>query len=53
MKDIIAYLKTKGFKNVDEAVIQSVVDNNDKKRFELQERGKHLYIRATQGHSMK
>lgn len=53
VKDIIAYLKTKGFKNVDEAVIQSVVDNNDKKRFELQEKGKHLCIRATQGHSMK
>ena len=34
-------------------IIQRVVDNNDKKRFEIVERGHHQYIRATQGHSMK
>lgn len=32
VRDIIDYLKKKGF-NVDENIIQRVVDNNDKKRF--------------------
>lgn len=53
LDDIINYLKKKGFKDVNEDIIQKVVDTNDKKRFELEERGKKIYIRATQGHSMK
>lgn len=33
LKDIIAYLKGQGFKEVNEEIIRHVVDNNDKKRF--------------------
>lgn len=52
LTDVINYLKGKGF-NVDEEIIQNVVDNNDKKRFQIQERKNKKHIRATQGHSMK
>ena len=33
--------------------LQYVVDNNDKKRFELTTKGHELYIRACQGHSVQ
>lgn len=33
VRDIIDYLKKKGFGDIDENIIQRVVDNNDKKRF--------------------
>lgn len=34
-------------------IVQKVVQKSDKKRFELQEVGGQLYIRAVQGHSIK
>ena len=52
--DIIQYLKVKkGYKDVHIKEIQAVVDQNDKKRFQLKDQGKNTYIRATQGHSIK
>jgi len=33
--------------------LKTVVDSNDKKRFELNEEDGKMYIRAVQGHSMK
>lgn len=46
------YLRGKGHKNIDENHIRKIVDTNDKKRFEIEERKHHVFIRATQGHSM-
>lgn len=47
-------LKLPRFKGVTYPDIQLVVDNNDKKRFELiqKEEDDQFYIRATQGHSL-
>jgi 2'-phosphotransferase len=47
-------LKLPRFKGVTYPDIQLVVDNNDKKRFELiqKEEDNQFYIRATQGHSL-
>lgn len=54
LDDVMKYLKEKkGYKNLHFKDIQAVVDTNDKKRFELNEEGKHICIRATQGHSIK
>lgn len=54
LDDVIKYLKEKkGYGNIHLKDIQAVVDTNDKKRFELKDEGKHIYIRATQGHSIK
>lgn len=54
LDDVINYLKhKKGYGNIHLKDIQAVVDGNDKKRFELNEEGKHILIRATQGHSIK
>lgn len=44
-------LKCEGFKGISVSNIINVVENSDKKRFEISEDGK--YIRATQGHSIK
>ena len=33
--------------------VEWIVNNNDKKRFELREEDGKMYIRATQGHSMQ
>jgi 2'-phosphotransferase len=46
-------LLRKGCKNIDEDEIRHIVESNDKKRFEIEERKHHKFIRATQGHSMK
>ncbi len=54
LDDVINYLKIKkGYKDVHIKDIQAIVDNNDKKRFQLKDEEKHVYIRATQGHSIK
>lgn len=54
LDQIMNYLKIKkGYNDIHIKDIQAVVDTNDKKRFELKEEGKHVYIRATQGHSIK
>ncbi len=54
LDDVMKYLKQKkGYKNIHVKDIQAVVDTNDKKRFEIKDEEKHVYIRATQGHSIK
>ncbi len=50
--ELMQFLRGKGHKNIDEERIRKVVDTNDKKRFEIEERKHHPFIRATQGHSM-
>ena len=47
------FLKKKGHKDISEERIRKIVDTNEKKRFELLEKKHHIFIRATQGHSMK
>eukprot|EP01132_Coremiostelium_polycephalum_P005148 gene5148-6408_t len=46
-------LLNKQFKNTTYSDVKLVVDTNDKKRFQLEERNGELYIRANQGHTMK
>lgn len=46
-------LKLSQFKGVTYPEIKYVVDHNDKRRYELIEKENQLYIRATQGHSLK
>lgn len=53
LDEVMQFLRRKGCKNIDEDKITHIVDNNDKKRFEIEERKHHKFIRATQGHSMK
>jgi len=53
MPELLQYLRQRGFKNIDEEKVRKIVDNNDKKRFEIEERKHHVFIRATQGHSIK
>lgn len=53
LEEVMQYLRKRGIKNVSEQLIRSVVDNNDKKRFEIEDREGDLFIRATQGHSIK
>ena len=47
------FLKKKGHKDISEERIRKIVETNEKKRFELLEKKHHIFIRATQGHSMK
>lgn len=49
----MAYLKGRGYKDITFEIVKKVVDENDKKRFELKEKEGQMFIRATQGHSMK
>jgi len=49
-EDLLSHPK---FKNISKAQIDDVVENNDKKRFELVEEGDTWKIRAVQGHSIK
>ena len=53
LPEVLQYLRNKGNKNVNEERIRKIVDTNDKKRFEILEKKHHVFIRATQGHSMK
>ena len=53
LAEVMQYLRNKGHKNIDEDRIRKIVDTNDKKRFEILEKKHHVFIRATQGHSMK
>lgn len=46
-------MRGKAFKDIELKDIERVVENNDKKRFELEQKGHHWFIRATQGHSIK
>lgn len=53
LRELIQYLRQKGLQNINEERIQKIVDNNDKKRFQILEEKHHSYIRATQGHTIK
>ncbi|CAO3688497.1 unnamed protein product [Rhizopus stolonifer] len=46
-------LKLSEFKGITYPEIKYIVDHNDKRRYELIEKENQLYIRATQGHSLK
>ena len=48
--DILNHKKFRGYTF---SMLQSVVQNNDKKRFEIAETDGQLFIRATQGHTIK
>lgn len=49
VQDLLAHPKYKGY-TLEQ--IEHVVDNNDKKRYTLNEEGGVLWIRANQGHSV-
>lgn len=51
--EILQYLQSNGHKDITFEQIEDVVENNDKKRFELKKENNCMFIRATQGHSMK
>lgn len=51
LDDLLA-VKSVSKLNVDFAIIEHIVNNNDKKRFELKEEQNVKLIRAVQGHSM-
>ena len=53
LQEIMQFLRAKGHKNITEERIRKIVETNDKKRFEIEEKKHHIFIRATQGHSMK
>mgnify|MGYP000117887290 CR=1 FL=1 len=53
LDEVMQFLKKKGHKDISEEKIRKIVDTNEKKRFELLEKKHHIFIRATQGHSMK
>ena len=51
MEDLLNHRSMKKIK-VGISDVQYIVNNNDKKRFELLEENGVMYIRAVQGHSM-
>ena len=53
LPEVMQFLKGKGHKDINEERIRKIVDTNDKKRFEILEKKHHVFIRATQGHTMK
>mgnify|MGYP003691687495 CR=1 FL=1 len=51
--DLFQYLRGKGYKDININTLREIVETNDKKRYELKEEKHNIFIRATQGHTIK